>query len=189
MPAPNAPALILRRLSKSFGRLAVDRLDLTIGAGELYALLGPNGVGKTTTLRLVAGLSGRRRGIEIFGVDARAAVAAKRLVAWLPDEPMLYDRLAHGISRVRRRPFWGGGRAVAARRAARLLRAWACGRSGSRTLRRVFARHEQQTRGSRRRCIHEPQLLILDEPLTGLDAGAPTRSRIFCRLACGRARR
>jgi ABC-2 type transport system ATP-binding protein len=54
MPADNAPALVLRRLTKSFGRRAVDRLDLTIGAGEFYALLGPNGAGKTTTLRLTA---------------------------------------------------------------------------------------------------------------------------------------
>ena len=56
MSADNAPALVLRSLTKSFGRPAVDRLDLTIGAGEFYALLGPNGAGKTTTLRLVAGL-------------------------------------------------------------------------------------------------------------------------------------
>ena len=95
MPAPNVPALVLRRLTKSFGRLAVDRLDLTIAAGEFYALLGPNGAGKTTTLRLVAGLLPADDGdIEIFGIDARRSpIEAKRIVAWLPDEPMLYDKL------------------------------------------------------------------------------------------------
>jgi ABC-2 type transport system ATP-binding protein len=56
MPADDIPALALRSLTKSFGRPAVDRLDLTIPPGEFYALLGPNGAGKTTTLRLVAGL-------------------------------------------------------------------------------------------------------------------------------------
>ena len=64
-------------------------------AGEFYALLGPNGAGKTTTLRMVAGLLPADDGdIEIFGVDARRApIEAKRIVAWLPDEPMLYDKL------------------------------------------------------------------------------------------------
>ncbi len=70
-------------------------LDLTIGAGELYALLGPNGAGKTTTLRMVAGLLKPTAGsIRVFGVDALAdPIAAKQMIAWLPDEPMLYDRL------------------------------------------------------------------------------------------------
>ena len=95
MSADNAPALVLRSLTKSFGRPAVDRLDLTIGAGEFYALLGPNGAGKTTTLRLVAGLLPADDGdIRIFGIDARRSpIEAKRIVAWLPDEPMLYDKL------------------------------------------------------------------------------------------------
>jgi ABC-type multidrug transport system ATPase subunit len=95
MPADTVPALVLRSLTKSFGRPAVDRLDLTIAAGEFYALLGPNGAGKTTTLRLVAGLLPADDGdIRIFGVDARRfPIEAKRIVAWLPDEPMLYDKL------------------------------------------------------------------------------------------------
>ena len=93
MPDPNVPALVLRCLAKSFGRPAVDRLDLTISAGEFYALLGPNGAGKTTTLRLVAGLLPADDGeIQIFGIDARRSpIEAKRIVAWLPDEPMLYE--------------------------------------------------------------------------------------------------
>ena len=64
-------------------------------AGELYALLGPNGAGKTTTLRMIAGLLPPDAGsIEIFGIDALAdPIAAKRITAWLPDEPMLYDKL------------------------------------------------------------------------------------------------
>ena len=95
MPDPNVPALVLRRLAKSFSRPAVDQLDLIIPPGEFYALLGPNGAGKTTTLRLVAGLLPADDGdIEIFGIDARRfPIEAKRIVAWLPDEPMLYDKL------------------------------------------------------------------------------------------------
>src|SRR5580698_5777042 len=88
-------ALELRGLTKRFDRPAVDALDFTVRAGEFYALLGPNGAGKTTTLRMAAGLlppdSG---GIEIFGIDAlREPIAAKRVTAWLPDEPLLYDKL------------------------------------------------------------------------------------------------
>ena len=89
-------ALKLTGLTKIFGKAsAVDHLDLKVRAGEFYALLGPNGAGKTTTLRMVAGLlPADAGGIEVFGVDVRRApIEAKRITAWLPDEPMLYDKL------------------------------------------------------------------------------------------------
>src|SRR5438477_8188558 len=88
-------ALRLRGVCKSFGRPAVAGLDLTIRAGEFYGLLGPNGAGKTTTLKMIVGLLKPDAGsIEIFGIDALAdPIAAKRMIAWLPDEPMLYDKL------------------------------------------------------------------------------------------------
>ena len=89
------PALEIRGLCKSFDRPAVDRLDLTVRAGEFYSLLGPNGAGKTTTLRMVAGLLPPDAGsIHICGIDAlRDPVEAKRIVAWVSDEPMIYDKL------------------------------------------------------------------------------------------------
>ena len=89
------PALAIANLSKSFDRPVVSALDLTVRAGEFYALLGPNGAGKTTILRMVAGLLQPDAGaISIFGIDARRdPVAAKRLTAWVSDEPMVYDRL------------------------------------------------------------------------------------------------
>src|SRR5579862_8425101 len=89
-------ALVLKGLRKVFAKPAVDHLDLTIPAGELYALLGPNGAGKTTTLRMVAGLLKPDAGsISVFGIDVLAdPLAAKRIIAWLPDEPMLYDKLS-----------------------------------------------------------------------------------------------
>ena len=89
-------ALVLSRLTKTFGgKAAVADLDLTVRSGELYALLGPNGAGKTTTLRMVAGLLAPTSGsISVFGIDAlRDPAAAKAIIAWAPDEPMLYDRL------------------------------------------------------------------------------------------------
>ena len=92
---PSSCALRVRDLRKAFARPAVDGLSLEIAAGELYGLLGANGAGKTTTLRMVTGLLKPDAGsVEIFGIDAlREPRAAKRLVAWLPDEPMLYDKL------------------------------------------------------------------------------------------------
>lgn len=89
------PTLQTKELFKRFVQTAVDHLSLTIAPGELYALLGPNGADKTTTLRMVAGLLTPDRGsIRVFDVDALADPhAAKRLIAWLPDEPMLYDKL------------------------------------------------------------------------------------------------
>src|SRR6185436_6070686 len=93
-PLPIA-ALDVRELCKRFDRPAVDGLDLTIRKGEFYGLLGPNGAGKTTTLRMVAGLLRPDSGsISVFGVDALAdPVEAKRITAWVSDEPMIYDKL------------------------------------------------------------------------------------------------
>ena len=90
------PALVLKDLHKAFLKPAVDGLNLTLRAGELYALLGANGAGKTTTLRMIAGLLYPDSGsIEVFGIDVRRfPIEAKRIIAWLPDEPMLYDKLS-----------------------------------------------------------------------------------------------
>ncbi len=91
-----APALEIRGLKKSFGRPAVDGLELTIHAGEFHALLGPNGAGKTTTLRIVAGLLRPNAGsVKVFGIDALSdPIEAKRSIAWVSDEPMIYDHLS-----------------------------------------------------------------------------------------------
>src|SRR6201991_2337113 len=93
--ASHSAALEVRGLTKRFDRLAVDALDLTVRTGEFYALLGPNGAGKTTTLRMVAGLLRPDAGsISILGIDALAdPVAAKQILAWVSDEPMIYDKL------------------------------------------------------------------------------------------------
>src|ERR1700689_4965431 len=88
-------AVQVRGLCKTYLKPAVANLDLAIGPGEFYGLLGPNGAGKTTTLKMIVGLMKPDAGsIEIFGVDALAnPIAAKQMIAWLPDEPLLYDKL------------------------------------------------------------------------------------------------
>ncbi len=94
-PRHSPLALEIRSLVKRFDRPAVDGLDLAVRSGEFYALLGPNGAGKTTTLRMVAGLIRPDAGsIRVAGIDALAdPVAAKRVTAWISDEPMIYDKL------------------------------------------------------------------------------------------------
>src|SRR4051812_10805828 len=91
----DVPAIRLTALCKSFGRPAVDHLDLTVRRGELYALLGPNGAGKTTTLRMLVGLLAPDAGrVEVLGLDMASAPApAKQQIAYLPDDPMLYGKL------------------------------------------------------------------------------------------------
>src|ERR1700694_5010229 len=92
---PPESALQVQGLTKRFDRLAVDALDLTVRSGEFYALVGPNGAGKTTTLRMVAGLLRPDAGtVAVFGIDALSdSVAAKQVMAWVSDEPMIYDKL------------------------------------------------------------------------------------------------
>lgn len=165
-------ALAVRDLRKSFGRPAVDGIDLSIRPGEFYGLLGPNGAGKTTTLRMVAGLLKPDVGrIEVFGVDVqREPIAAKRLIAWLPDEPLLYNKLTVAEYLEFIAGLWGMEPAWAERNARELLKRlelWA----------HRDERCEGFSRGMKQKAvlagalIHEPKLLILDEPLTGLDAG------------------
>ena len=165
------PALSLRGLTKSFDKKVVDALDLEIAAGELYALLGPNGAGKTTTLRMVTGLTRPDAGaIHIFGIDALAEPqAAKALTAWLPDEPMLYDKLSPAEYLAFVAGLWRIPPAEAAPEAERLLK-WL----------ELWDQRDQRCEGFSRgmkqkvalagALIHRPRLLVLDEPLTGLDA-------------------
>ena len=165
------PALALTGLTKSFDRPAVRSLDLVVHPGEVFALLGPNGAGKTTTLRMVAGLLRPDAGqVRICGIDAWAEpMAARRLVAWLPDEPLLYDKLSPLEYLEFVAGLWSVPPGLAAARAEALL-----GQLGLWPHR--HERCEGFSRGMKQKTVlagallHEPRLLILDEPLTGLDA-------------------
>jgi ABC-2 type transport system ATP-binding protein len=167
------PALVLTGLSKHFGRPAVDGLDLTVKRGELYALLGPNGAGKTTTLRMVAGLLAPTAGrIEVLGIDlALDPAAAKRRMAYLPDDPMLYGKLKSVEYLEFVAGLWGVDASSAEPRARELL-AWLDLDKHAHELTEGFSRGMKQKLALAGALIHAPELLILDEPLTGLDAGA-----------------
>jgi ABC-2 type transport system ATP-binding protein len=166
-------ALALRGLSKSFERPAVDRLDLTVRRGEFYALLGPNGAGKTTTLRMVAGLLPPDAGsIEIDGVDALAdPLKAKQVTAWLSDEPMIYDKLTPYEYLEFVAGLWQVEPDIAKARADELI-GWLGLTVHANDRCEGFSRGMRQKVALAGALIHDPKLIVLDEPLTGLDAGS-----------------
>jgi ABC-2 type transport system ATP-binding protein len=167
-PLPIA-ALDVRGLCKRFDRPAVDGLDLTIRKGEFYGLLGPNGAGKTTTLRMVAGLLRPDAGsISVFGVDALAdPVEAKRITAWVSDEPMIYDKLTPYEYLEFVAGLWSIEPGEAAQRADELLGWLGLGPH-------AHERCEGFSKGMR-------QKVALDEPLTGLDAGSARQVKTVLR--------
>ncbi len=166
------PALQLTSVRKTFGpKIAVERMDLTVQPGEFYALLGPNGAGKTTTLRMVAGLLRPDAGtIRIFGTDAvKDPIAAKRITAWLPDEPMLYDKLTPLEYLEFVAGLWSVTPAIAEKKAAELIDVLDLGPHRN-TRCEGFSRGMKQKVALAGALIHDPRLIMLDEPLTGIDA-------------------
>ena len=166
-------ALRIRDLSKTFTEKAVDNPSLDIHAGEFYALLGPNGAGKTTTLRMVAGLLEADAGaVSICGIDAFAdPIEAKRVLAWVPDEPMIYDKLTPLEYLEFVSGLWSMETNLARFKADQLLDQFGLAphadeRCGG------FSKGMKQKVALAGALIHEPRLIILDEPLTGLDAGS-----------------
>jgi ABC-2 type transport system ATP-binding protein len=169
----NIPALEIRGLVKRFKTPAVDGLDLTVRPGEFYALLGPNGAGKTTSLKIVTGLLRPDAGsVSIYGIDALAdPVAAKRLVAWVPDEPMIYDKLTPYEYLEFVAGLWGVEPALAEAEARDLI-GWLGLEPHGHDRCQGFSRGMRQKVALAGALVHDPQLLVLDEPLTGLDAGS-----------------
>ena len=166
-------ALDIRGLVKRFDRPAVDALDLQVKTGEFYALVGPNGAGKTTTLRMVTGLLRPDAGaIFVAGIDALDnPVAAKSIMAWVSDEPMIYDKLTPfeylefvaGLWRVDHR---------FAESHARELLDWLGLAPHAHERCEGFSKGMRQKVALAGALVHNPKVIILDEPLTGLDAGS-----------------
>src|SRR5271170_3289787 len=176
MPNPTHPAplaLAVRGLVKRFERPAVDGLDIAVRSGEFYALLGPNGAGKTTTLRMIAGLLRPDAGtIRVAGIDALAdPVAAKRIMAWISDEPMIYDKLTPREYLEFVAGLWGVEPAIAEARADELLD-WLGLAPHAHERCEGFSKGMRQKVALAGALVHDPRVIILDEPLTGLDAGS-----------------
>ena len=163
-----APAVHATSLAKHFGRrVAVGGVDFTLGAGECLALFGPNGAGKTTLLRLIAGLLKPTAGrIRLQGIDVRRDAQARAEVGLISHQSMLYAPLTalENIEFTARLYGLSDPRAAAcvALEAMHVLdRAHAPVRTLSRGL--------QQRVSIARAMVHEPRVVLLDEPYSGLD--------------------
>jgi len=181
-PEVPQPALDIRGLVKRFDRPAVDRLDLAVRTAEFYALLGPNGAGKTTTLRMVAGLLAPDAGaIRVAGIDALAdPVGAKRIMAWVSDEPMIYDKLTPFEYLEFVAGLWGI-EARAAELRAHALMEWLDLAPHAHERCEGFSKGMRQKVALAGALVHDPKVIILDEPLTGLDAGSARQVKTVLR--------
>jgi len=163
------PVLDVRHLTRHFGRtVAVDRLAFTLAPGEILALVGPNGAGKTTTMRCIAGVIPPTEGrIFVGGHDVREhPVPAKKALAYIPDDPKLFDALT-----VREHlSFFAGAYGVSnwESKADALLDRFEL-RDHADKYASDLSRGMRQKAAVCAALLHDPSLIMLDEPLTGLD--------------------
>ena len=175
----------LDRLTKCYGDLlAVDHVSLKIEKGEVFGLLGPNGAGKTTTIRMLVGLSRPSEGTaRIWGHDIRTeATEAKGHIGVVPDVSNLYGELSGYDNLVFMAQLYGMPKRDWKERAASLLREVGL-------YERKDDRFASYSRGMKRRLtiaaalMHDPEVVFLDEPTTGLDvAGARGLRSLIQRL-------
>jgi ABC-2 type transport system ATP-binding protein len=172
-----APPLEVRGLVKRYGDLvAVDGVDLTVRAGDVYGYLGPNGAGKTTSLRMMLGLIRPDEGtVRVFGRDPQVTVAALEGVAGFVEAPTFYPYLTGRRNLELLAAFDGDG---AAQRIDQALEAVELsGRAGDRV--GGYSHGMRQRLGIAAALLRDPQLLLLDEPTTGLDPGGMRDMRLL----------
>ena len=161
----------LDHVTKSYGtKTAVSDLDLEIGAGELFAFLGPNGAGKTTTIKMMCGLLFPTTGrVLIGGFDVqKQGDRARPLLSYVPDQPYLYEKLTGREFLQFIADMYGLPREQARVRIAEVIRQFELAPF-------VEDLTERYSHGMRQRTVfaaalvHEPKVLIVDEPTVGLD--------------------
>ena len=165
------PMLSLRGVSKRYGKFtAVKSLDLDVARGEIFGFLGPNGAGKTTTIRMVAGVLRPSSGtVEIGGDDLEESPdAAKARIGYIPDRPFVYEKLSGGEFLRFVAGLWGKDGEGVRMRADRLLELFQLTPWKDELI-------ESYSHGMRQKLlissalIHQPELIVVDEPLVGLD--------------------
>jgi len=178
------------KLTKRFGALAaVDGLDLEVREGEVFGFLGPNGAGKTTTLRLLCALIGATSGTaEVAGYRlGRQDSEIRAAVGILTEQPGLYERQSAWENLVFFATLYGLNGPTAAGQAEHFLRLmglWDRRREAVAT----FSRGMKQKMAIARAALHEPRILFLDEPTTGLDPDAAKTVREFIVALRGQGR-
>ena len=176
----------INNVSRNFGhKLAVNQLTLSVPRGELFAFLGENGAGKTTTIKMLVGLlrpsAGTVRvcGHDVFSVDR----AASRLMAYVPDEPYLYDKLTGREFLRFIAGMYGMTDAEGRRRTDQQIEQLELGSA-------IDELCESYSHGTKQRLViaaallHDPSVLVIDEPMVGLD---PRSARIVKDLFRARA--
>jgi len=163
--------LQLRGVKKSYGSfVAVKGLDLDVHRGEIFGFLGPNGAGKTTTIRMVAGVLRPSAGQVLVGGDdlAKKPESAKARVGYIPDRPFLYEKLSGAEFLRFVAGLWGQEGDAVEQRADRLLQLFQLTEWKDELI-------ESYSHGMRQKIlissalIHQPELIVVDEPMVGLD--------------------
>jgi ABC-2 type transport system ATP-binding protein len=158
-------------VSKQFGtKVAVDRLSLRIERGELFTLLGPNGAGKTTSIKLMCGLLFPSHGtVRICGFDVQTeGDQARARISYIPDQPYVYEKLTGREFLQFIADMYGLERGLARQRIEEMIELFGLGDF-------VDELTERYSHGMRQRTVfagafvHEPEVLIVDEPTVGLD--------------------
>lgn len=179
-PAPKpAPGVEARNLRRAFGDVrAVDGITFTAPAGAVTALIGPNGSGKTTLLLLLAGLLLPDEGVaKVAGFDvATHNLQARSHVGWMPDVFGTWDALTCSEILTTFAHAYGVERSAAPQRVAEVLELVHLAEFARRPA-RVLSRGQKQRLGLARALVHNPDVLLLDEPAAGLDP----RSRVELR--------
>ncbi len=161
----------LQGVSKSYGaKVAVDNLSLDIAPGEFFAVLGPNGAGKTTTIKMIAGLLRPTAGrIVLCGNDVHEdPIAAKRLCAYVPDQPFLYDKLS-GLEFMNFIADLYGLEGEARRKELDRLVELFNLKDFVRELTESYSHGMKQRLVLAATLLHKPKVILVDEPLVGLD--------------------
>ncbi|TME25957.1 MAG: ABC transporter ATP-binding protein, partial [Chloroflexi bacterium] len=169
------------KLTKRFGDLvAVNAIDLEVGEGEVFGFLGPNGAGKTTTLRLLCALIAPTSGTaEVAGYRlGRDDLKIRASVGILTEQPGLYERQSAWENLVFFATLYGLSPAEARSQAERYLRLMSLWERRAEAV-ATFSRGMKQKMAIARAALHEPRVLFLDEPTTGLDPDAAKTVREF----------
>jgi ABC-2 type transport system ATP-binding protein len=176
----------LRNLSKRYGKtLAVDRLSLDVPAGQTFAFLGPNGAGKTTTIRMMMGLLQPSAGTVLLGGHdlQREPLAAKQLCGFVPDRPHVYEKLTGAEFLDFAASLYNVPNGQKTRRRQQLLELFDL-QDWSTELIESYSHGMKQRLVMAAALIHAPRILIVDEPMVGMDPrGARLLKRIFVDLA------